>query len=175
MRAPALLAVAIAFAAGTAAAGELGRPGGRAGDLGRPPLGGGPAGQAEALEGFRQQRALEAEAELRGQARDAERRAEERRLSREGTGAQLEAYRQRVRAEEASDSLRLRSRAARVSATGPVPADWWSGLGPETRRVLLESGIEQRRQERLREVEVRTRPVERDIERRERPPARLSP
>ena len=83
--------------------------------------------------------------------------------------------RQRVRAEEATDSLRLRSRAAEVSATGPLPAEWWNGLGPETRRVLIESGIERRRQDRLHEVDVRTREVERTIERREAPKTGLSP
>jgi hypothetical protein len=165
MRAPAFLALAAALAAGDAAAGELGRPGRAAG----------PAAQSEALEGFRQRRALDAEAALRGQARDAERRAEERRLSREGTSRELEAYRRRVRAEEATDALRLRTRAAQVSTTGPLPAAWWNGLGPETRRVLLESGIERRRQERLREVDLRAREVERDIERREQPPTGLSP
>jgi hypothetical protein len=165
MRAPALFLVALALAADTAAAGDFGRPGRT----------GGRAAQAEALESFRQHRALDAEAALRGQARDAERRAEERRLSREGTGVELEAYRQRVRAEEATDSLRLRSRAAAVSTAGALPAAWWRGLGPETRRVLLESGIDRRRQERLREVDLRTHQVERDIERREEPPVRLSP
>jgi hypothetical protein len=164
MRAPAFVAVAVALAAAAAAAG----------DFGTPRRAGGRAAQAEALEGFRQQRSLDAAAELRGQSRDAERRAEERRLSREGSSAQLEAYRQRVRAEETADSLRLRSRAAQVSTIGPLPAEWWSGLGPETRRVLLESGIERRRQERLHEVDVRTREVERNIERREEPPAGLS-
>lgn len=165
MRASAFLAATLALAAGAAAAGDLGRPGRT----------GGRAAQSEALEAFRDQRALDAEAALRGQARDAERRAEERRLSRQGTSAQLEAYRQRVRAEEGSDALRLRSRAAEVSVRGPLPTEWWFGLGPETRRVLLEGGIDRRRQERIHEVDLRTRDVERQIERREHPPKTLAP
>ena len=94
--------------------------------------------------------------------RDAERRAVEPALRREGTSSQVRAYRARVEAVEAADDLRVRQRLVQRAP------EWWSQLGPHTRRVFENSEITLGRSRRRQELRGELAALEREVEQRER-------
>jgi hypothetical protein len=159
LRAILLLAAVFVVGIGAASAGADPFTPRRASDRGRP---------TSRFEDFAERRRLEASLELRALSRDADRRAEERRLGSEGSRADLERYRQRTRAEDDLDRLVARHE---VDALAPVAG--FESFGPETRRLLERSHIELRWIERRQELEQRLHQLEREVAGRE--PASGSP
>jgi len=120
------------------------------------------------LEDVAEGRRLEASLALRGLTRDADRRAEERRLRSQGSRGDVERYRQRTRAEDDLDRL-----IARDEVDALAPGSGFERFQPETRRLLERSHIELRWLERRQDLELRLHQVEREVAGRE--PAIASP
>jgi len=135
------------------------------------------ARRTEQLGHFTARKSFEAGVRLLELSRRAERGAAEERLRREGSLEDLARYRVRVRAEDDVDALAVRSelRLRSLRAGHLDAARWWRSLGPATRRVLVQSGLELRWLEREQDREARLRAVEHEVEGRERQPAPFSP
>jgi hypothetical protein len=167
------------LAGSSATAGDWGLGSARAWSSdGRPPnltraRQGGATAASQRLEAFSEQRRFEARVRMTHTARDAERRAAEYRLRRNGNPARLASYRRRVVREDDLDDLRLASGLSRIEAAGKrANADlWWASLGPDTRRVFLRNGLALRSTRRAADRRARLDRLERDIERRQPTPA----
>lgn len=120
--------------------------------------------QAERQRRFTEQRRAEAGVRLLEQRRAAEHRRAAAELRRSGTPEQVRSYRRRVELTERSDDLRIRRR---IDQMDP---EWWSGLGPHTRRVFEDSDVFVRRAQRQRELRRELDDLERAVEENEPAP-----
>lgn len=125
---------------------------------------------SQRLERFAEQKRAQARVGLLDTARRAERSLAERRLLRDGTPAQVAAYRRRIAGQDAADDLRLRAEAAPAGLclrAEAASAGWWAALGPATRRVFLRNGLDLRRSTRDADREARLDALEDEVARRE--------
>ena len=167
-----LLLAALALSLPAAARDPFGSAGRHRPGIGRSTPGALPHHRAQraqdSLRRFTAQRRAEAGVRLLEQRRDLERRSSEARLRRSGSRAQVQRYRVRAEAIVRADDLRVRQRLADADrAWRAADQNWWSGLGPNTRRVFERSGIAVRRAKRLQELRRDLDALEREVTARE--------